>query len=174
MPFALIPFMLLALPILEIAVFIVVGNLIGLWPTLAIVLLTAIAGTLLLRRQGFATLNRIREETRAGRLPGQELVNGVMILAAGILLLTPGLVSDTIGFLLFVPAIRNAAWRFLRSRIVVVANSRTGAWRPSPEPHAGSRPDVVDLTGAEWSRRPDPTSPWHGSDKDGGPGPTLH
>ena len=111
MPFALIPFLLLAIPVLEIAVFILVGNLIGLWPTLGLVILTAVIGSMLLRRQGLGTLPAYPVRDQAGRVPGRELVDGVMIAIAGVLLLTPGLVTDAIGFLLFVPAIRESICR---------------------------------------------------------------
>ena len=103
MPFALIPFLLLAIPILEIAVFILVGNAIGLWPTLGLVILTAVIGSILLKQQGLWTLARSQAEIGAGRVPGRDLVSGVMIAMAGVLLLTPGLVTDALGFLLFVP-----------------------------------------------------------------------
>ena len=166
MPLALIPVLLLVIPILEIAVFIMVGNLIGLWPTLGLVLVTAILGTLLLRRQGLDTLARIQAETRAGRVPARELVNGLMIAIAGVLLLTPGLVTDTLGFLLFIPAIRNAVWSFLKARVVVVASGGFGRGSgPAPQ----GRPDVVDLSGSEFERRPDPTTPWRGTDGQAGP-----
>ena len=181
MPFALIPFLLLTIPVLEIAVFIVVGQLIGLWPTLGLVLLTAILGTMLLKRQGFSTLAAIQSETRSGRLPGRELMDGVMIAIAGVLLLTPGLVTDTIGFLLFVPGVRAAIRNWLKSRVMVVGGQsfgmggdvqtptgptggRAGTGTGSSErqaPRGG--PDVVDLSGEEFQRRPDPSSPWNES-----------
>ncbi|MBB4005108.1 MAG: FxsA family protein [Aurantimonas endophytica] len=166
MPIALIPVLLLVIPILEIAVFILVGNLIGLWPTLGLVVVTAIFGTLLLRRQGLDTLARIQAETRAGRVPARELVNGVMIAIAGVLLLTPGLVTDTLGFLLFVPAIRDAVWNFLKARVVVVA---AGGFGRGSGPAPRGDPDVVDLSGAEFERRPDPTTPWRGTDGQSAP-----
>ena len=177
MPFALIPFLLLAIPILEIAVFIVVGQLIGLWPTLGLVLLTAIFGTLLLKRQGFSTLAAIQRETRAGRVPGRELMDGVMIAVAGVLLLTPGLVTDAIGFLLFVPGARAAIRNWLKSRVMVVGGQSfgMGGGAPTSRKPAGpptgpadrhvprDGPDVVDLSGEEFQRQPDPSSPWNGS-----------
>ena len=125
MPFAIIPFLLLIIPVMEIAVFIAVGNLIGLWPTLGLVVLTAVIGSVLLRRQGIGTLARIQAEMQAGRVPARELVDGVMILAAGILLLTPGLVTDTIGFLLFVPGVRGTIRRVISQRVVVMAKGTT-------------------------------------------------
>ncbi len=182
MPFALIPFLLLAIPILEIAVFIVVGQLIGLWPTLGLVLLTAILGTMLLKRQGFSTLAAIQRETKAGRVPGRELMDGVMIAVAGVLLLTPGLVTDAIGFLLFVPGARAAIRNWLKSRVMVVGGQSFGMGGTPPTssrpanpgdrrvPPAG--PDVVDLSGEEFQRKPEPSSPWHGSEAGRPSGPS--
>lgn len=171
MPLAFIPFLLLVIPLLEIAVFIAVGNLIGLWPTLALVVLTAIAGTVLLRRQGLSTLARIQAEMRAGRVPGQELVSGVIIAVAGVLLLVPGLVTDTLGLVLFVPGVRAAIYRYLKTRVVVVgAREFKGARRERP---TQARPDVVDLSGEEFRRKPDPSSPWHEDGTDPG-NRTLH
>lgn len=173
MPFSIIPFVLLVVPIAEIAAFILIGQQIGLLPTLAMILVTAIIGSILLRVQGFGLLNRIREETEAGRLPGRQLVHGVMILIAGVLLLTPGFITDGLGFLLFVPAVRDAAWRLLQKRIVIVASSR-GGFRSGPggarSPDGsgrGRRPDgapVIDLEEEEFRRDPDPDSPWRDGD----------
>lgn len=156
MPFSIIPFLLLVIPILEIAVFIVIGQQIGVFMTLALILVTAVIGTFLLRMQGFSILSRIRRETEAGRLPGRDLGDGAMILVAGILLLTPGFVTDTIGFLLFVPQIRDLIWGFLRTRIdVKVAGS-------GPRGNSGQKRDetVVDLDPENFSERPNPDSPW--------------
>ena len=89
MRFSLIPLALIVIPIAEIAAFIVIGDAIGVLPTLALVLVTAIIGSALLRWQGIGILNRIRMETDAGRIPGRDLVHGAMILVAGVLLLTP-------------------------------------------------------------------------------------
>lgn len=96
----------IGVPILEIAVFIRAGELIGLWPTIGVVVLTAIAGSALLRYQGFATLTRARQTLARDELPLREMFDGLCLLAAGILLLTPGFVTDTLGFLLFLPPVR--------------------------------------------------------------------
>ncbi len=114
-----IPLFILALPIIEIAVFILVGSKIGVLWTIALVILSAMAGSLLLRIQGFGALNRIRAELDAGRDPGRELAHGAMIMLAAVLLLIPGFVTDVIGLLLFIPPVRDVAWRFLKRRIVV-------------------------------------------------------
>ncbi|SKA35441.1 FxsA family protein [Consotaella salsifontis] len=181
MPFTLIPVLLLLVPILEISVFIMVGNVIGLVPTLGLILLTAIIGTALLRYQGIGTLARIQAETRAGRLPGRDMIHGVMIMAAGILLLTPGFVTDTIGFLLFVPQVRDGLWRWLRDKIVVVSASSAGgftmgrgAGRPGQAPDPSTRPDVVDLSQEEFSRASNAGSPWSGDSKDDQGPRTIH
>lgn len=177
MPLALLPVLLLLVPIVEIAVFILVGDLIGVWPTLGLVVGSAVLGALLLRRQGLSVLTRIRAETAAGRLPGRELVHGVMILAAGILLLTPGLVTDAIGYLLFIPPVRDLAWRFLRRRVTVIGRPGGAGRRADPAsgPGAGRDgrrpPDVVDLGGDDFRRRPDPASPWNDTEPGGR---TLH
>lgn len=176
MPLALLPVLLLLLvPIVEITVFILVGDLIGVWPTLGLVVGSAVFGVLLLRRQGLSVLTRIRAETAAGRLPGRELVHGVMILAAGLLLLTPGLVTDAIGYLLFIPPVRDLAWRFLRRRVTVIGRPGGGGRRADPASGAGRdgrRPaDVVELGGDDFRRRPDPSSPWNDTEPGGR---TLH
>lgn len=138
MRLSLIPLLLLVMPLAEIAAFIFVGSRIGVLATLALIVLTAIAGTILLRVQGFGVLQRIRQTVDRGGVPGRDLVHGVMILIAGILLLVPGFVTDTIGFLLFIPAVRDFGWRFVKDRIVVVSNIRTGGG-------FRSRDGVVDL-----------------------------
>ena len=166
MRFSLIPFALIVIPIAEIAAFITIGGEIGVLPTLGLVLVTAVIGTALLRWQGIGILNRIRAETDAGRVPGRDLVHGAMILVAGVLLLTPGFVTDTMGFLLFVPAIRDAAWKFLRTRVTVVASSTTftGGGRGPQRPGPGGRGPVVDLDADDYSedspRSGSGNSPW--------------
>lgn len=113
----------IAVPLLEIAVFIQVGGLIGLWPTLGLVLLTAVAGTWLLRMQGMATLSRARSQLDQGVLPARELFDGLCLVFAGALLLTPGFVTDSLGLLLFVPALRDLL-RGILARRLATAESR--------------------------------------------------
>jgi len=96
----------IAVPLLEIAVFIKVGAEIGLWWTLAVVLLTAMLGTWMLRLQGLATLRRAQESLRRNELPLAEVFDGACLLVAGVLLLTPGFVTDSFGLLLFLPPVR--------------------------------------------------------------------
>jgi UPF0716 protein FxsA len=108
----------IAVPIIEIALFIEAGRTIGVVATIAITIGTAIAGSFLMRVQGFATLSRFTQAIEKGEMPVMPVIDGIGILAAGLLLLTPGLFTDTIGLLLFVPPIRRglAKWAFERAK----------------------------------------------------------
>ena len=153
-----IPLFILALPIIEIAVFILVGSKIGVLWTIALVVLSALAGSWLLRIQGFGALNRIRAELDAGRDPGRELAHGAMIMLAAVLLLIPGFVTDVIGLLLFIPPVRDVAWRFLKQRIVVngsVFSTRFDGFRNHTRDNR-----TIDLDAEDYSRTPDRKSPW--------------
>lgn len=139
----------IGVPILEIAVFIQAGELIGLWPTLAIVVLTAIVGTALLRAQGLATLARARQNLDRGEIPVEEVFTGVCLLVAGALLLTPGFVTDFVGMLLFVPPVRNVIGHFILSAVARGRNTRM--WVDGEEivtPRNGRGPtrhDAIDV-----------------------------
>ncbi len=109
----------LLVPLIEIALFIQVGGFIGLLPTLAIVILTAIAGTFLIRSQGTAVLMQLRETMADMRDPTEPLAHGAMVLFAGALLLTPGFFTDALGLSLMVPGVRGRIFRFIRQRVVV-------------------------------------------------------
>ncbi|QFT29104.1 phage T7 F exclusion suppressor FxsA [Labrenzia sp. THAF82] len=141
---------ILLLPLIEIAVFIWVGGLIGVIPTILLTVVTALAGTLMLRQQGLSLLMRMQQELDAGRSPGNEVMQGAMIVLASIFLLIPGFVTDAIGLLLFVPPIREALARFIisRSNVVIVQNGQTR--RQSGE-------GVVDLDADDWSEKNDGT-----------------
>lgn len=131
----------IAVPIAEVAIFIQAGGLIGLVPTILITIGTAIAGSFLMRMQGFAALNRFGEAANRGEMPITPVVDGIGILSAGLLLLTPGLLTDAIGLLLFVPPIRRglAQWVFrktLKSGQVRYARFRQStAAGPQSPPH---------------------------------------
>ncbi len=99
-------FLLVAVPIIEIGVFIQVGGIIGLWPTIAVIFLTAAIGAGLLRAQGLAEMFRAQEVMARGEMPLAEVFDGLCLLFAGVLLLTPGFVTDAVGFLLFIPPLR--------------------------------------------------------------------
>lgn len=110
------PILLIALfivfPIVEIAILVKFGQAFGFWWTLALILATAILGTAVMQHQGFQVMNRAMESLSAGRPPIGPVVDGAFIMLAGLLLITPGLISDAVGALLLVPWIRHrvAAW----------------------------------------------------------------
>jgi UPF0716 protein FxsA len=152
---------LIGLPLLEIAAFVLVGSKIGVLWTIALVILSSCAGSILLRIQGFGAMRRIRAELEAGRDPGREVAHGFMILAAGVLLLLPGFVTDIIGLLLFLPRVRDLAWRLIRGRITV-ASFGTGFAGFGGSRHRGP---TIDLDEENFSRSPDPKSPWRIGDR---------
>jgi len=98
------------IPILEIYILLQAGQMIGLGPTLALIILTGIAGAWLARSQGLEILRRIQQETASGHMPAQTLIDGALILVGGLTLLTPGFFTDAIGFSLIVPFTREL-WR---------------------------------------------------------------
>ena len=109
----------LLVPLIEIALFIQIGGLIGLFPTLAIVIITAVVGTYLVRSQGLAVLNQVRGSFEELNDPTEPLAHGAMILFSGALLLTPGFFTDAVGFALLVPGVRGHVYRAIRSRVTV-------------------------------------------------------
>lgn len=111
--------MFVGVPLIEIALFIQVGGWIGLWPTLGIVVLTAVLGTLLVRSQGAQAMANLRRSFNELNDPTEPLAHGAMILFSGALLLTPGFFTDALGFALLTPAFRNIVLRELRKRVKV-------------------------------------------------------
>jgi len=101
-------------PVLELYVLIKVGKLIGAWETVAILLAVSFAGAWLVRHQGFAILSRIQGELAAGRIPAAEMLDGFLVLVGGILLLTPGFITDFLGIIFLVPGGRFFLKQFLR------------------------------------------------------------
>ncbi|MCT7667250.1 FxsA family protein [Shinella kummerowiae] len=143
-----VPLFILLLPLAEIACFIVVGRRIGLFPTLSLVVLSAIAGIVLMRIQGFGVLNRLRQSGQAGRAPGKELLDAAMILIAGILLLIPGFLSDIVGLALFLPPVRSFLWnRLMRNVVVVDIGGMPPGNRPKTDPQR-----TIDLDDGEFRR----------------------
>ena len=103
----------IVVPIAELYLFLTLGTHIGLAPTLLIILLTAVVGAALTRSQGSRAMANFRQATAEGRLPHREALDGLLILLAGAVLLTPGFLTDTVGFLLLLPPVRTA----LRGRL---------------------------------------------------------
>lgn len=121
--FGLLLLLFVTLPVIELAVLIKVGGFLKLGPTLAIVIVTGIVGAALAKRQGLATMAGIRAELEAGRMPTNRLAEGLLILLAGAVLITPGFITDVFGLLLLIPPCRRLFMtlltRYFESRITV-------------------------------------------------------
>lgn len=106
----------IVLPILELMVLFELHQATGLLTTIILIFLTGIIGAYLVREQGLSILFNIRKELSNGHIPTKEMINGIMVLIAGAVLVTPGLITDAIGFSLLIPAIRNVIRKWLRLR----------------------------------------------------------
>lgn len=162
----------IGLPLLEVAVFIQVGGAIGMWPTIAATVATALAGSLLLRAQGLATLMRARAQMDQGQLPAREMFEGVCLVLAGALLLVPGFVTDVIGLLLFVPPLRELL-RLMIARHIAAKAARGEARvfvdgvevRPDGPRRGQGRGTVIDGDYADVSRPDDDDEDRNGPDQ---------
>lgn len=154
MPWLLLLFVVL--PAVELALLIEVGSRIGTPATLALIAVTGVVGATLARRQGLGVLRHLQREVDAGRLPAGSLVDGVLILVAGALLVTPGILTDAFGFLCLVPAFRRLLKGALRRRLeraVREGRAQVHVWTDEPW---GPREEkvVYDLSGDDPQDRP--------------------
>ena len=139
----------IGIPLIEIALFIQLGSVLDLGWILLIVVLTAILGTWLVKRQGRDVLRRLQGSLQTLDDPTEPLAHGAMILFSGALLLTPGFFTDTVGFLLLIPAVREIAFRWLRTRVVAHVSAQGAGFGHGAPPGARRRPtppggDVID------------------------------
>lgn len=154
----------IAVPLIEIALFIQIGGWIGLWPTLAIVVLTAALGTVLVRAQGTSALADLQRSFSRLDNPATPLAHGAMILFAGALLLTPGFFTDALGFALLAPPVRSAILAWARQRITIHQFEMGGDPSRHPGAHGGQRPSssasdqVID---GEFTEVPSKKTPNH-------------
>jgi UPF0716 protein FxsA len=152
MPLLLVA-LFIAVPIAELAVIIQVGQAIGVWWTIAILVADSILGSLLMRSQGRAVWRRFNAALQAGRAPAREVADGVLVILGGALLLTPGFLTDVFGLLFLLPPTRAAIRRvFLRQAMRrMTVTMAAGARMPRS---GGRRADDVDGTAAEADARP--------------------
>lgn len=122
----------LALPIIEIALFIQVGGAIGLWPTLALVLLSGALGLTVLRAQGARAMAEVQRSVNELRDPGRPMAHGALIMLAGVLLLVPGFFTDIVGLLLLIAPLREWIMRRIAARVGVSHMSAEGRFRREP------------------------------------------
>ena len=148
--FPLLVILFVGVPMAELAVLIRVGQWFGVVPTLALVLGTGVLGASLARWQGAQVMRRIQVDLQEGRMPADALIDGLLILIAGLVLLTPGLITDLCGFALLIPPIRQFGKRLIRQHYAEVIVTRTsGPFPQSPFPSVESgrdagEGDVVD------------------------------
>lgn len=141
--FPVLALLFVVVPFVELYVLIQIGQAVGALPTVGLVILMGVVGAALARAQGFATLARIQREMAEGKVPAGALLDGVLILAAALLMITPGVLTDVVGILLLVPPVRAVAGRALSrwvsARVRVVT---TTPHRPAPWARQG---DVIDI-----------------------------
>ncbi|EOX3360361.1 TPA: FxsA family protein [Vibrio cholerae] len=153
--FPILLFLFIAVPVIEIALFIQVGGVLGVWPTIALVLLTAIVGASLVRSQGLQTLLTVQQRLAQGQLPAQQILEGVMLAVAGVLLLTPGFFTDILGMLVLLPVPRAYLAKQLMSRVLVGNIHASGAGFEQPNPfHDRANPNGTTYEG-EFERKDD-------------------
>jgi UPF0716 protein FxsA len=158
-----------AVPVLEIWVILQVGQVIGGWPTVLLLVLDSLLGVWLLRREGVRTWQALRDALAQARLPGREIADAALVLVGGTLLLTPGFVTDAVGFLLVMPPTRPVARRLLLrllARRLAGASLDPTVPGPGEARRPGRGPTVVE--GEVVPPDADPRRPTHGDDQDPG------
>ena len=131
------------LPMIELYLLIMLGARIGPMPTIGLIVLTGIIGATLARQQGLSTLAKIQNELRQGRAPTQELAEGAMILVGGLVLLTPGILTDIFGFAMMVPGIRRSLAKQFKVRFPQGVNSTTAGFQTKSKSREDD--DVIDV-----------------------------
>jgi UPF0716 protein FxsA len=129
----------ICVPLVELYLLFRIGGKIGPAPTIGLVIATGFIGASLARRQGFKVWTKIQSELNAGQMPAGELIDGLLVLIGGIVLLTPGLLTDLCGFALMIPTVRNVLKTRLEKRFLL----RASQGRPSPQTQ--SQDDVIDV-----------------------------
>ncbi|MFD1215012.1 FxsA family protein [Microbulbifer celer] len=133
----------IALPILEMWVLISVGQEIGALPTIGLVLLTAVVGLALLRRQSLSTVTRAQQKMQAGEMPAREMAEGIFLAVGGALLLTPGFITDAIGFVCLIPGLRQLVLGKLLSHVVILTPGKPGRG-PSAGPARDRSGNIIE------------------------------
>ncbi|MFL2859557.1 MAG: FxsA family protein [Pontiellaceae bacterium] len=123
MPLNQLLLIFITIPIIEIAVLLKLDNAIGLGQTIFLIFVTGIIGAWLVRQQGISIIFQIRKELTNGKIPAKQMIDGVMVLIAGAVLITPGLITDIVGFLLLIPYTRNFIRKWIRFKFEKYINS---------------------------------------------------
>ena len=168
--FKILFLLFLIVPIVEIAILIQLSEVIGGWPTIVVVIITAYAGAKMVKLQGLQTFAQIQQKSASGQMPTEELFSGVCILISGVLLLTPGILTDVLGFLLLTPAVRQKMAAVLKSKIHLFATGKfaTGKFTAgqtsesgdnaftftSTAYHSHDETEVIDPSGSSDKQKP--------------------
>ena len=158
-------------PAIELGLLIQVDKLIGFWPTIGLILVTGMAGSYLARREGVSTWKHLNRRLTQGDLPGKELVDGVIILVAGALLITPGVLTDVIGFMGLLPPTRYVIRQFVMKRIQKKVESgaiqmQFGMFGGSMSGSASPGPGSWDAPRSGGDGATEDTPDWQGAQKD--------
>ena len=149
--FPVLAALFIAIPLIEIFLFIKVGSAIGALSTVVLVVVTALIGVALLRAQGLQTMGKFQQQVASGEMPANTMLEGAALLFGGALLLTPGFLTDTIGFLCLIPITRQILIQWLVSNMAVKGSFTTYSSRSS-----SSRPDPDVIEGEFKPRNKDP------------------
>lgn len=137
--FFLLSALFVTIPLIELTLLLLLGSYTRWWISLLVVIVSGIIGALLARYQGWKTMSRIREEIAARRIPTDALLDGVFILMAGAMLLTPGVLTDALGMSMMIPVIRN----FYKAWVIHWVKSRFQFTSTAPFPGPGDPSNVV-------------------------------
>ena len=140
------PILFFIIPLVEIYFLIQVGEQIGAWMTVLLVIITAIIGVTLLREQGIRTIIKANQAMQAGQMPAQEMFDGFLLAAVGILLVTPGFFTDAVGFVLLVPSVRKIILKSLLKNVLSQANMQFSSthFSSTHQPQSSHREDLSE------------------------------
>ncbi len=139
--------LLIAVPLIELYFLIQIGSVIGGFTTILLTILTALLGSWLIRQQGMITFIKAQKNLSMGQLPAMEMLEGLILLIAGVMLLTPGFITDTLGFLLLIPPLRQAFILSLANKFIVRQNIYTQQQNPYQQ-----RPSHQDYIEGEYTK----------------------
>jgi UPF0716 protein FxsA len=143
--FARLLILFITVPLIELYLLVSMGRIVGPIPTIGLVILTGFWGAHLARSQGHSILARMQREIQDGRVPTEELIEGVLVLIGGIVLLTPGLLTDLAGFALMIPSTRRYVRNRLRNRFAAKAKMHFRTQTGSTENRPTNDDDVIDV-----------------------------
>jgi UPF0716 protein FxsA len=139
----------IVVPVVEILILVKIGMVTSIWVPIAIVVVTGVVGTALARHEGWKVLARIQDDVRAGKMPADSLIDGFLVLVAGVLFLLPGILTDVVAIVLLFPPSRQlvklaAATWFKRNMELHVGRIESGHWRSSPGTAASEHDKIID------------------------------